>query len=71
MSDKDEIVTGVIAISLVVFAAIFAIIFLPFAIVWALNVLFGLGLEFSFETWLAISIIGWLVNANVWTMKRK
>jgi len=70
MSDKEKVIAGVLAVMLVVIAAV-AIICLPFAIVWALNVLFALNLPFNFETWLAVSIFGWLVNANVWTMKRK
>jgi len=71
MSDKEKVIAGVLGIVLIVVAAITLIICVPFAVVWSLNVLFKLELAYTFETWLAVSIIGWLVNANTWAAAAK
>jgi len=36
---------------------ILLIIFMPFAIIWAVNTLFGLGIAYTFWTWLATVIL--------------
>ena len=36
-------------------AAVF--VFAPFAIIWALNTLFGLGIAYTFWTWLAVGVL--------------
>ena len=37
----------------------------PWIVVWALNTLFGLALGYTWETWLAVVILGIFLQANV------
>lgn len=40
------------------------IIFGPFLSIWSLNTLFGLGIAYTFKTWIAIIIAGVLVRST-------
>ena len=40
------------------------IIAFPFAIIWALNTLFGFGLAYSFANWLAVLVLKVLVFSD-------
>jgi len=54
----------------IIIIAILLIIFMPFAIIWAVNTLFGLGIAYTFWTWLATVVLtGTFGKANV-TVKR-
>jgi hypothetical protein len=45
---------------------ILAIVFVPFAIIWGLNVLFPvLAIPYTIETWAAIVIVSGVFKANV------
>lgn len=59
------------AIGFVAFVAIIIglIIVGPFLTVWALNTLFGLNIEYSFSTWLAVIILHSLLQVKVSTKK--
>jgi hypothetical protein len=46
---------------LVVVLAIFG----PFVTIWALNTLFGLGIAYTFWTWLAMVVLGMFLNARI------
>lgn len=37
----------------------------PFITIWALNTLFGLGIAYTFWTWLAVIILGAFLNNNI------
>ena len=37
----------------------------PLAIIWAVNTLFGLGIEFTFWNWLAVVILQTVFSPNV------
>jgi len=54
----------------IIIIAVLLIIFMPFAIIWAVNTLFGLGIAYTFWTWLATVVLtGTFGKANV-TVKR-
>jgi len=54
----------------IILLIILLIIFMPFAIIWAVNTLFGLGIAYTFWTWLATVVLtGTFGKANV-TVKR-
>ena len=53
-----------IASFLIVFA-ICAIIFGPLALIWAMNTLFGLTIEYGFLQWLAALVLAGAVKSNV------
>lgn len=40
-----------------IIAIVALVVFWPFAIIWAANTLFGLGIAYTFWTWLAAMII--------------
>lgn len=40
-----------------VIAALALMLFWPFALIWSANTLFGLGIEYTFWTWLAALVI--------------
>jgi hypothetical protein len=41
------------------------IFFTPFCGIWALNTLFGLGIAYTFKTWLAALILGAIISPTV------
>jgi MFS-type transporter involved in bile tolerance (Atg22 family) len=43
---------------------IFALVFGPLLLIWSLNILFGLGIAYTFNTWLAALIIGATVGGS-------
>lgn len=43
--------------TLLIVLGIVAVIFWPFATIWALNTLFGLGIAYTFWTWLAVIVL--------------
>jgi hypothetical protein len=46
------------ALSITFVIAVFALLlFWPFALIWAVNTLFGLGIAYTFWTWLAAMIM--------------
>jgi hypothetical protein len=42
----------------------------PLLVIWSINTLFGLGIDYTFWTWLAAFILGAAISPNV-TVKRK
>ena len=46
-----------IATITLVLTVIAIIVFAPFIIIWALNTLFALGIEYTFWTWLAMLVV--------------
>ena len=48
-----------------IFVAVCLIILTPFALIWAVNTLFGLAIEYGFYQWLAAFILAGAVKANV------
>jgi len=44
-------------VSALIVLGVLLIIFAPFIVIWALNTLFGLGIAYTFWTWLAALII--------------
>ena len=50
---------------LVILLALIMVIAGPLLVLWALNMLFGLGIEYTFWTWLAVVILASAVRANV------
>lgn len=45
--------------AIAVIAVIALFVFQPFVILWAVNHVFALGLAYTFESWLAITILNW------------
>lgn len=45
------------AIILLIVLAVLAIIFWPFAIIWAVNTLFGFTIAYTFINWLAVIVL--------------
>ena len=48
-----------------ILVAIIAIVFGPLALIWALNTLFGLTIEYGSFQWLAAFVLAGAVKANV------
>ena len=48
-----------------ILVAIVAIIFGPLALIWSINTLFGLTIEYGFLQWLAAFVLAGAVKANV------
>lgn len=46
-----------------------AIVFTPFVGIWALNTLFGLGILYTFKTWLAALVLGAIISPTVQVKK--
>lgn len=54
-----------------IIAALFIIVYFgvvlpyaPFILIWALNTLFGLGIAYTFKTWLAVNAVVFVMNLN-------
>jgi hypothetical protein len=56
----DIVVTFAFILGLVV-----GIVFLPFAGIWALNTLFGTGIPYTFQTWLASLVLLGITRMSV------
>jgi hypothetical protein len=52
------VLTGVIIV-------IALVVLMPFAYIWAVNTLFGLTIETSFETWCAVIILQMFFHNNI------
>jgi len=52
----ETILKGLSGVTLVI-AGILLVIFWPFAIIWALNTLFALGIAYTSWTWLAVLVL--------------
>lgn len=63
MLSKSDVIAAVFAVLVI----LLAITFVPFAIIWALNTLFALGIVYSFWTWLATLVLSltWFSNHKV------
>lgn len=48
-----------------VIVVVAAVLLSPLAVVWALNTLFGLGIAYTWQTWLSVLILGGVVKTNV------
>lgn len=48
---------GKTMVGLIVVLIVALVVFMPLAVVWALNTLFGLAIAYTFKTWLAALII--------------
>ena len=48
---------GTVGIVLFVGCLIAFVILFPFLVIWALNLLFGLTIAYTFETWCAVTIL--------------
>ncbi len=58
---------GIIAIVTLVVALV---ILGPLAIIWALNTLFGLGIAYTFWTWLAVLVLSATINSGRNTIQK-
>jgi len=54
--------TNIIGIGLLL---LLLIIVGPFITIWSLNTLFGLGIAYTFWTWLAMMCLGLFFNSNI------
>lgn len=45
------------------------IVLSPFGVIWAVNTLFNLNIEYSFDTWVAIVFLKYFLAVNVETKK--
>jgi hypothetical protein len=52
-------------VTLLIVFAICVIIFGPLALIWSVNTLFGLTIEYGFFQWLAAAVLAGAVKANV------
>jgi hypothetical protein len=48
----------------IVICCMLIIVFMPLAIIWALNTLFALSIAYTIKTWLAIFVICFVFNGN-------
>lgn len=66
---KNAAVTGLGIIAIV--ALVVALVILgPLAIIWALNTLFGLGIAYTFWTWLAVLVLSATINSGRNTIQK-
>lgn len=55
-----------------VLAILVAVVLFPWAVIWALNTLFpALAIGYTFETWLAMLVIGMFIRSDVTVKSRK
>lgn len=52
-------------IVLLILIVVALIVIGPLLLIWALNTLFGLGIDYNFWTWCAAAILGAAAKANV------
>ena len=60
---KFDTLTGLGIISVVILVVALVIIG-PLAVIWALNTLFGLGIAYTFWTWLAVLVLSATIGGN-------
>ncbi len=51
-------------IAILVLLVALAVIFMPLALIWALNTLFGLTIAFTLKTWLAALLLSAVLSGN-------
>lgn len=44
---------------------LFIIILMPIVMIWAFNTIFGLGIAYTFQTWLAMLLIVWVFSGKI------
>ena len=55
-----------------VMAILVAVVLFPWAVIWALNTLFpALAIGYTFETWLAMLVIGMVIRSDVTVRSKK
>ena len=55
-----------------VMAILVAVVLFPWAVIWALNTLFpALDISYTFETWLAMLVIGMFIRSDVTVRSKK
>jgi hypothetical protein len=55
-----------------VMAILVAVVLFPWAVIWALNTLFpALAISYTFETWLAMLVIGMFIRSDVTVRSKK
>jgi|LauGreDrversion4_1035100.scaffolds.fasta_scaffold42149_2 hypothetical protein len=55
-----------------VMAILVAVVLFPWAVIWALNTLFpALAIGYTFETWLAMLVIGMFIRSDVTVRSKK
>ena len=65
MSDGLNASKVVIRLFLVIIALGILLVFGPLATIWALNTLFGTGIEYTFWTWLAMFVLVFTISSSV------
>jgi hypothetical protein len=55
---------NIISVILIGILVIALLIFWPLAVIWALNTLFGLTIQFTFWTWLAVFVLTATLNSR-------
>lgn len=66
--DDKYSLTDIRSLVLIVVGMVIGIIVLaawPFIAIWALNVLFNLGIAYSFKTWLAVAVILFTIKGTL------
>ena len=51
--------------ALIIFVIIALVVLGPLLLIWALNTLFGLGIDYNFWTWCAALILGAAIKARI------
>jgi hypothetical protein len=51
-------------IAIVVLLIVLAVVFVPLALIWALNTLFGLAIAFTLKTWLAALLLAGALSGS-------
>ena len=50
---------------LIIFVAAILIVIGPILVIWAINTLFGMGIEFTIWTWLAVAILISVIRTKI------
>jgi hypothetical protein len=61
MSSAEEYAAAMVGIIIV---AIIFLIFMPMAVIWAVNTLFHFGIPITFQTWLATVVLGAFIKGS-------
>lgn len=58
-------VWDLLKLAAVVLLIVAIIVLAPLALIWAMNTLFGLGIAYTFKTWVACGLLAAAVKGNV------
>jgi hypothetical protein len=65
MIKLNEIFGWKVGVGVMIVLILFYVVFFPLCVAWALNYLFHLTIPYSFDTWVAVSIISMFLHTKI------